>query len=89
MLGILDLRLIGYYKITQGTLQQNHSKYYRFESADVPCEQFNKCINTLKKEKEGMNDKYPWLDQGNERRNMSDREILEKYVDLEKSCLLV
>ena len=27
MLGILDLRLIGYYKIKQGILQQNLSKY--------------------------------------------------------------
>ena len=41
----------------------------------------------LKKEKEETKDKYPWLDQGNERRNMSDKEILDKYVDLEKSCL--
>ena len=35
MLGILDLRLIGYYKIKQRFLQQNLSKYYRFESADT------------------------------------------------------
>ena len=41
MLGILDLRLIGYYKIKQGILQQNLSKYYRFEPADIQCEQFN------------------------------------------------
>ena len=34
-----------------------------------------------------MKDKYPWLDQGDERRNMSDKEILDKYVDLENSCL--
>ena len=31
-----------------------------------------------------MNDKYPLLEQDHERRNMSDKEILEKYVDLEK-----
>ena len=35
MLGILHSRLIGYYKIKQGVLQQNLSKYYRFESADI------------------------------------------------------
>ena len=34
MLGILDLRSIGYYKKKQGILQQILSKYYRFESAD-------------------------------------------------------
>ena len=44
-------------------------------------------MNTLKKEKEGMNDRNPWLDQDDERRNMSNKEMLEKYVDLEKSCL--
>ena len=44
LLGILDLRLIGYYEIKQGILQQNLSKYYSFKSADILCEQFNKCI---------------------------------------------
>ena len=29
------LRLIGYYKIKQGILQHNSSKYYRFKSADI------------------------------------------------------
>ena len=41
MLGSLDLKTMGYYKIKQGILQQNLSKYYRFESADTLCEQFN------------------------------------------------
>ena len=49
MLGIVDLRSLGYYKIKQGILQQNLSKYYRFERADTLCEYFNKFINTLKK----------------------------------------
>ena len=51
MLGILDLRSLGYYKIKQGIFQQNLSKYYRLESADIICEQLNKFINTLEKEK--------------------------------------
>ena len=48
MLGISDLRLIGYYKIKQEILQQNLSQYYIFESADILFEQFNKFIITLK-----------------------------------------
>ena len=32
-------------------------------------------------------DKYPWLDQDDPRRNMTDREIIEKFVDLSKSEL--
>ena len=30
MIGIVDLRSLGYYKIKQGILQQNLSKYYTF-----------------------------------------------------------
>ena len=51
MLGILDLRSLGYYKIKQGILQQNLSKHYRSKKADTLSEQFNKFINTLKKDK--------------------------------------
>ena len=32
-----------------------------------------------------MQEKYPWLEPKDERNNMSDREMLEKYVDLDKS----
>ena len=40
MLGILDLRSLGYYKIKQGILQQNSSKYCRFERQTL-------CVNNL------------------------------------------
>ena len=59
----------------QGILQQNLSRYYRIEAADVLCEQFNKFKNMLKKVKEEREEKYPWLEQDDERRNMSDRVI--------------
>ena len=38
MIGIIDLRSLGYYKIKQGILQQNLSRYYRFEKAVKLCE---------------------------------------------------
>ena len=44
MLGIVDMRAIGYYKIRQGVLQQNLSKYYRFESAVILCEQLTNLL---------------------------------------------
>ena len=34
-----------------------------------------------------MKEKYPWLEPDNVRRKMSGREILYKYVGLDKSCL--
>ena len=52
MLGIVGLRSLGYYKIKQGILQQNLSKYYKFERVDTLCEYFNKFVNTLKRERE-------------------------------------
>ena len=52
MLVIVDLRSSGYYKIKQGILQQNLSKYYKFEKADTLCKHFNKFVNTLKMERQ-------------------------------------
>ena len=51
MLGILDLQLMGYYMMKHSILQQNLTKYYRFESADTICEHLIRLINTLKKER--------------------------------------
>ena len=88
-IAIVDIRSLGYYKIKQGILQQNLSRYYRFEEAKKLCKYFNKFIDTLKRDREQTTsvDKYPWLDPEDERRNMTHREILEKYVDLRNSCL--
>ena len=88
-IGIVDIRSLGYYKIKQGILQQNLSRYYRFEEANKLCEYFNKFIDTLKKDREQTTsgDKNPWLDPEDKRRNMMDRGILEKYIDLGTSCL--
>ena len=64
-------------------------KYYTFERAETPCEYFNKFINTLKKEREQIEpeESYPWLDSSDERKYMPDREISDKYIDLDRSCL--
>ena len=68
-----------------GILQQNLRKYYRFEKADTLCEQFTRFINALKKERlqEESKENYPWLAPSDERKYMTDREILEKHIDLE------
>ena len=54
MLGILDLRSLGYYKIKQGVLQQNLSKCYYFESVERLCEEFNTIVNEIKKEEKDI-----------------------------------
>ena len=85
MLGIVDLRSLGSYKTKQGVLQQNLSCMYHFESVSIVCDQFNRLITTLKKEEEETCnvDKCLWLDDSDERKHMTYKEILEKYIDLE------
>ena len=48
-----------------------HLSKYIFKSTDTICEQFNKFINILKEKREEMQEKYPWLDPNDERKNMS------------------
>ena len=81
MIGIMDIRSLGYYKIKQGILQQNLSKYYKFKKAEKLCEYFNTFVNTLKREREQatLTDKYPWLDPEDETRHMTD-------IDIRKIC---
>ena len=65
------------------------SRYYKFERPEKLCEYYNKFVNTLRKEREqkSSEDKYPWLDPYDEWRLKTDKEILDKYIDLDKSCL--
>ena len=51
LVGVIDLRSSGYYKIKQGILQQNLSRYYKFERAEKLCKYFNKFMNTLKRKR--------------------------------------
>ena len=87
MIGVLDLRSLGYYKIKQGMWHQNLSEHYHFESDDKVCEQFNRFVNLLKKEEEESKENNLWLDKNDKRKYMTDREILDKYINLDNSCL--
>ena len=88
MIGILDLRSLGNYKLKQDVLQQNLGKHYHFELAEDICTQFNRLVNSLKKEEEEIpRVKFPWLDDKDERKYMMDREILDKHINLDNSCL--
>ena len=79
MIGVLDLRSLWYCKIKQGVIQQKLSKYYKFESAEKICMQFNNFINALRKEQSlDIGERFPWLDNSDERNYISDKEILRK-----------
>ena len=86
MMGVVDLRSLGCYKIKQEVLQEHLSRHYHFELADDVCEQYNRLVNLMRKEEEISEGKFPWLDDTDKRKYMTDREILDKYVNLDNSC---
>ena len=64
------------------------NKYYHFEEANRVCAAFNKMVETVRQEeKDSQKEKYPWLDDMDERKYMMDNKILDKYIDLKNSCL--
>ena len=87
MMGVVDLRSLGFYKIKQEVLQEHLSRHYHFKLADNVCDQYNRLVNLMRKEEEKSEGKFPWLDATDKRKYMTDREILDKYVNLDNSCL--
>ena len=52
MMGIVDLRSLGFYKIKQEVLQEHLGRHYHFELADDVCSQYNRFVNLMRKEEE-------------------------------------
>ena len=77
MMGIIDLRSLGFYKIKQDVLQEHLGRHYYFKLADDVCDQYNRVVNLMRKEEESSEGKFPWLDDTDERKYMMDREILD------------
>ena len=59
MIGVVDLRSLGFYKIKQEVLQEHLGKHYHFKSADDICNQYNRFVNLMRKEEENSKGKYP------------------------------
>ena len=87
MMGTVDLRSLAFYKIKQEVLQEHLGTYYHFKLADDIWDQYNRFVNLMRKEEESSEEKFPWLDDTDKRKYMIDREILDKYVNLDNSCL--
>ena len=87
MMGVVDLRSLGFYNIKQEVLQEHLSRHYNFKLADDVRDQYNRLINLMRKEEEKSEGKFLWLDNMGKRKHMTDREILDKYVNLDNSCL--
>ena len=98
---IIDIRSLGYYTIRHCVLEYNLSSDFTFANFDKLASAYedmkmakakwkmkeqgkNKNTNP-RKVKVDFEDPYPWLQKDDPRRNMSDEEILRKFVDLSKS----
>ena len=86
-MGVLDLRSLGFYKVKQEVLQEHFGRHYHFKLADDVCDQYNRFVNLMRKAEESSEGKFPWVDDTDGRKYMTDREILDKYVNLDNSCL--
>ena len=87
MMGILNLRSLGFYKIKQEVLQEHLGRHYQFQLADNVCDQYNRFVNLMRKEEESSEGKFLWRDDMDKRKYMMDIKILDKYVNLDNSSL--
>ena len=51
MIGVVDLRSLGFNKIKQEVLQEHLGKHYHFKLAHDVCNQYNRFVNLMKKKK--------------------------------------
>ena len=73
MIGVVDLRSLGFYKIKQEVVQEHFGKQYQFELADDVCNQYNRFVNLVRKEEEKFQRKIP-LVAGYGRKKIHDRQ---------------
>ena len=95
-IGIVDLRSLGYYNIKPQVMHFNltgiHNLFSKW-NLDLRFEEHFAKISTQnvhyqKREVvRKLSDPYPWLDKDDPRRDMTDKEILHRYIDLSKSHL--
>ena len=95
-IGIVDIRSLGYYNIKPQVMHFNltgiHNLFSKW-NLDNKFEEYYSKISTQNvryKKKEIARktpDPYPWLDEDDPRRDMTDEEILHKYIDLSESDL--
>ena len=98
-LGIVGIRSLGFYNIKHATLPYNLSKQLpqynkiaakhveQITTKHIPKQGSHVKYESQQKLQQSADDPYPWLDTLDPRRDMSDEEILRKYIDLNQSIL--
>ena len=73
MMRIIDLRSLGFYKIKQEVLQEHLGRHYHFKLGDDVCDQYNRFMNLMRKEEENSEGKFPWLEDTDEQKYMTEK----------------
>ena len=96
LIGIVDLRSLGYYNIKPQVMHFNLTGIHNLISKwnlDLKFEEYFAKVSTQNvhyQKREVVRkppDPYPWLDEDDPQRDMTDKEILYQYIDLSKSHL--
>ena len=92
VVGIVDIRSLGYFHIGMDQLKKTVLKEYQFKSLQNLMYQLNHMIdvaNITNQCPHGAHpkDPYPWLEHNDPRRFLTDEQILDKTIDLSNSCL--
>ena len=92
VIGIVDVRSLGYFHIGMDQLKKTVLKEYQFKSLQNLTYHLNQMIdvaNITNHRPRGAHpkDPYPWLDPNDPHRSLTDEQILDKTIDLSASCL--
>ena len=93
IIGAIDLRSAGYFHITRHNLVQHvQDQIMVLSDKDTVEGMYQHFLQAkdqeeTKEKSENPKDPYPWLPKDDERRSMTDEEIITKYVDLSESVL--
>ena len=92
-IGILDLRSIGYYKVSyQRLISMAEEKFQMFHYAKTPkrgdsIDRYNRMSSELHRRDVHRSDPYPWLAPDDPHRFQTDNQILYEKIDLSESDL--
>ena len=92
-IGVLDLRSIGYYKVSyQRLISMAEEKFQLFHYAKTPksggeLDRYNRMLSELHRRGVHHSDPYPWLAPDDPRRFQTDNQILYEKIDLSELYL--
>ena len=93
-IGIVDIRSLGYYNVSKSIMFFDKRGNNRIPPPPYRVSKLHPCNYYKAKEMKEQNiqdnekkDLYPWLDKDDPHRDMTDEEILDKYIDLSNSDL--